>query len=356
MNATAHFLIPFDLGLELDFVGEDAKEIFKEVSTRPAHDLTFSGRIFPNARITSHLYKFGIGILQLTIDIEGDMAFMADLSCRAEALSVGKIDIRSWGHSLVDDLIHRAKKFATHQYEQRLKDIEVFPIFVFEKNAIGTAESFIHRHRKAFYGIVAGEPNYDTLSDFVLEQEKLENFGYYENELILVKRFGAAIASDEANTILKLVRLAFSSYWSLRSYNFLLDKETDEAQVLMSRLPPYYKFWMMPHRYQKFSDEAIAFVKDKMAIVDSLYNVSAHIPHIDSDWHLRTVYKAVEKQFDIDDLYKEVEVKLERIEGSYNTARDFLSTNFFIAVEIVLILSLAWMVMDTTLLYIIAHK
>jgi hypothetical protein len=39
--------------------------------------------------------------------------------------------------------------------------------------------------------LVCGEPNYDALSDFVLEQEKLRNFGYYENELILIKRFGA---------------------------------------------------------------------------------------------------------------------------------------------------------------------
>jgi predicted regulator of amino acid metabolism with ACT domain len=112
----------------------------------------------------------------------------------------------------------------------------------------------------------------------------------------------------------------------------------------------------MPGRYQTFSREAMDFVKDKLAIVDSLHNVQANIPRIDSDWHLRTVYKNVEREFDIDDLSKAVDTKLERIEQSYNSARDFISTNFFIAVEIVLILSLAWMMLDTSLLFVIAQK
>jgi hypothetical protein len=64
----------------------------------------------------------------------------------------------------------------------------------------------------------------------------------------------------------------------------------------------------------------------------------------------------VEKEFDIDDLSRAVDMKLDRIEKSYNSARDFISTNFFIAVEVVLILSLVWMVLDTTLLYLIVRK
>ncbi|MBI4396933.1 MAG: hypothetical protein HY548_07560 [Elusimicrobia bacterium] len=356
MKATAAILIPFDLGLELDFVGKDAKGIEKEISSRPAANLQFQGLTFPEATLTAQIYKFGTGLIQLSFAAEGNLDFFANLSCRTEQITVGKTAIAAWASSLVDGLILRAKKFATYQYERRLEEVDLFPIFIFEKGAVEEADAFISANHKALYGIVSGEPNYDALSDFVLEQERLVNFGYYENDLILIKRFGAAVSSGESHTIVELIRLAYALYWNLRAYNFLLDREIDQAQALLTRLPPYYKFWGMPHRYQTFSHEALDFVRDKLAIVDSLYNVSANIPRIDSDWHLRTVYKNVEKEFDIDELSKAVDVKLERIEQSYNSARDFLSTNFFIAVEIVLILSLAWMVLDTCLLFIIARK
>jgi hypothetical protein len=345
MKATVHFLVPFDLGLELDFVGRDAKEIVKEISSRPTANLAFQGRIFPEAKLTARIYKFGVGLIQISFTTDGDMDLFASLSCRAEAVSVGKTSMAVWARQLVDGLIERARPFASYQYERRL-----------EKGVVHDAEAFVGRHRKALFGIVAGEPNYDGLSDFVLEKEKLVNFGYYENELILIKRFGAVVSSEEVHTILDLVRLAYAVYWNLRGYNYFLDSEIDHAQKLLSELPPYYKLWVMPQRYQQFSREALGFGQDKLAIVDSIYNVSGNIPHIDSDWHLRTIYKNVEREFDIDDLSKAAEVKLGRIEESYNSARDFLSTNFFIAVEIVLILSLAWMVMDTTLLFVIAQK
>ncbi|MGQ0644818.1 MAG: hypothetical protein ACT4O3_04940 [Elusimicrobiota bacterium] len=356
MKSTVYLLIPFDLGLELDFVGPDAKEIVKDVSSRAASDLTFEGRVFADVQLTGRLYKFGVGLIRLSFAVEGELDDLAALSCRAESLSVGRVKIAAWARSLVDGLIARAGKFATHRYERRMEDVDVFPAFVLEKGSVPAADDFVEKNRKALTGIVSGEPNYDALSDFVLEQEKLVNLGYYENEIILIKRFGAVVSSPESRTILDLVQLAYAVYWNLRSYNNLLDAEMDQAKALLSHLPPYYKVWTMPRQYQKFSEEAIAFGVDKLAIVDSLYNAAVNIPQIDPDWHLRTIYKNVEKEFDIDDLAKAVEQKLERVEASYNSARDFLSTNFFIAVEIVLILSLAWMILDTILLFVIAQK
>jgi hypothetical protein len=356
VKSSVRLLIPFDLGLELDFVGPDAKEIAKEVSTKPAANITFQGRIFSDASVTARIYKFGVGLIELTFTAEGDLGLFTALSCQAEAIAVGKTGITAWARSLVDGLIERAERFASHRYERRLDEVDPFAVFVLEKGAVASADAFVKKHRKALYGIVAGEPDYDDLSDFVLEQEKLVNFGYYENELILIKRFGAVVASGESRTILELIRLAYALHWNLRAYNVFLDQEGDLAQAMLSNLPPWYKLWVMPRRYQQFSREAIGFGMDKLAIVDSLHNFTLQVPRIDSDWHLRTVYKNVEREFDIDDLSRAVESKLERIEEAYNSARDFLSTNFFIAVEIVLILSLAWMVLDTSLLFIIAQK
>jgi hypothetical protein len=69
-------------------------------------------------------------------------------------------------------------------------------------------------------------------------RKKLKNFGYYENELILIKRFGAAVSSAESQTILDLIRLAYALYWSLRAYNFLLEKEIDKAQAPLGGFAP----------------------------------------------------------------------------------------------------------------------
>ncbi len=356
MKADIILLIPFDLGLELDFIGRDAEEIVKEVSGCEESPLAFDGRLFQKVELSSRIYKFGIGLIQLAFSAEGSLDFFALLSCRLQEISIEAMPIQTWARRLVDGLIDQARVFASHTYERRLELIDIFPIFILEKGAVGDASEFIAANRKALYGIVSSEPNYDMLSEFVVEQEKLVNFGYYENELILIKRFGAVVSAEEAGTVIDLIRLAYTIYWNLKAYNFLLDREIDQAQSLLSKLPPYFKLWQMPRCYQRFSTEAIAFGMDKLAIVDAMHNVSANIPRIDSDWHLRTIYRYVEREFDIGEMARAVEIKLDKIEGSYNSARDFLSTNFFIAVEIVLILSLAWMVFDTVLLFLIAQK
>jgi len=174
--------------------------------------------------------------------------------------------------------------------------------------------------------------------------------------MILIERFGAVVYSPEAPDLLNLIKLAYSQYWSLKSYNFLLDRELDNTQQVLEHLPPYYKFWLIPNQYQRFSKEAMDFGRDKLAIVESLYSsVGPNIPRIDSDWHLRTLYASLRKVFTIEELYKTVDTKLERIEEAYNSAREFLSTNFFILLDIIFFVSLAWSVVDTVLLLKIAH-
>ncbi|OGS11460.1 MAG: hypothetical protein A2386_00040 [Elusimicrobia bacterium RIFOXYB1_FULL_48_9] len=153
-----------------------------------------------------------------------------------------------------------------------------------------------------------------------------------------------------------MIKLAYAQYWSMRSYNFILDHEMDVSQQLLENLPPYYKFWQILQAYQTFSEEALGFDKDKISIVDSLYNVITSIPKVESDWHLRTVFQNVNKVFNTEELHKTVEVKIERIEQSYNSAREFLSNNFFILLDIIFFLSLVWSIIDTFLLWKLSVK
>jgi hypothetical protein len=71
--------------------------------------------------------------------VEGDLNFLATLSCRTEALTVGGASIAEWAHTLVDGVIANAKRFASHTYDRRLEEVDPFPIFVFEKGVVENA-------------------------------------------------------------------------------------------------------------------------------------------------------------------------------------------------------------------------
>ncbi|WP_040889225.1 hypothetical protein [Verrucomicrobium sp. 3C] len=356
MKARFFLLIPFDMGLELDFREPETKGLMKQFARPRTEPVTFRGTLLAEGDAVARIYNFGVGILQLSFSVQGNLNFYANLASRIDSLRLGKAPIPDWARATIGEVLAEAKEFATYRYDFRLEEVQVFPILSLEPGVVGDAEAFLRENRKTLYGMVSGEPNYDILSSFVLDQEKLVNFGYYENELILIKRFGAVVSSQESGTILDMIRLAYAVYWNLRSYNSLLDREIGRARGLVAHLPPWHKFWVMPRWYERFSSEAMDFVRDKLAIVESLYQVFGNVLRIDSDWHLRTIHRYVEQVFDIGDLSKAVNAKLDRIEQCYSSAQDFISTNFFIAVEILLMLSFAWMIFDTALLFVIAHK
>ena len=204
MQIRTHLLFPFDLGLELDFSGHDAEEIFKQVSSRKTASVIFDGDTFAEASVVTQIYKFGVGSIEISFDMDADLSKAAELSCFAENVWVGKMPIVKYCQSHVNSVIGHASRYADYHYEKRLEEVDLFPVFVIGETLrpdaergklLHVSETFIRRHRKALYGIVAGEPRYDDLSDFVLEREKLQNYGYYENEMILIERLGAVIYS-----------------------------------------------------------------------------------------------------------------------------------------------------------------
>ena len=130
MQATIVLLFPFDLGLELDFTGKDAVEFYKEISAHKIGTLSAEGKMFSQAEFTTQVYKFGVGIIQIAFKVEDDIPNLALLSCEIAKIKVGKVGIIQYCHSLVDGLIARAEKYATHRYDQRLTAAEIFPVFV----------------------------------------------------------------------------------------------------------------------------------------------------------------------------------------------------------------------------------
>src|SRR4029077_13175461 len=158
------------------------------------------GHVYGDADVSTQVYKFGVGLIQISFPLDAELSQVARLSCFTESMQVGKSSIVKYCQGLGHGVIQQASKYASYRYEQRLEEEDLFPVFVIGESlsaaeesgkVIKEADTFIRRHQKALYGIVAGEPRYDDLSEFALEREQLQNFGYYENEIVLVERFGS---------------------------------------------------------------------------------------------------------------------------------------------------------------------
>jgi hypothetical protein len=203
-----------------------------------------------------------------------------------------------------------------------------FRYFELAEPLADNADEFISKNKRFLFGLLASEEYFAKVSKFVMKQEALLNYGYYENEIVLIKRFGAVVFSDEEATIIDMIKLAFARYWSLRSYNFILDHEMETSLKMLERLPPYYRFWRILSAYQLFSRESMAFDRDKISIVDPLYNVASTIPKVEADSYLRILHSNVNTVFNIEALHRTVETKITRIAEFYNSAREYLSNNF----------------------------
>src|SRR5258706_1757253 len=102
MQMRTHLLFPFDLGLELDFSGHDAEEIFKQVSSRKTASVIFDGVTYAEASVVTQIYKFGVGSIEISFNMGTDLSHSAQLSCFAENVWVGKMPIIKYCQSHVD--------------------------------------------------------------------------------------------------------------------------------------------------------------------------------------------------------------------------------------------------------------
>jgi hypothetical protein len=356
MQVAVQILYPFDLGLEIDLSGQEAGALVARLADIGVHEVTFSGAALGTGQVSGSLYRFGVGVVDVTFEMEGELADCARISVGAEQLEVDRKPIGDFSESLAQGIIESCRQFATYTYDRRLEDREIYPIVILRELITGEASDLVERHRPALFGIVAGEPDYDRLSPRILKREPLRNLGYFGNDLILVQRFGAVLSGVEAETNAELLSLVLAQYWSMRSYDHVLDHEMNKAQQQLEKLPQYYQVWRMPGRYHHFSNEAIDFAKDKLSITQSMHTVVGGETRVESDWSLREIYEEARKAFGIEVLYARVDAKLTKIDAAYNVAREQLSANFYILLDIIFLSFLVWSIIDTVLLARIAFR
>ncbi|MBI4063090.1 MAG: hypothetical protein HY401_02195 [Elusimicrobia bacterium] len=334
-------LYPFDLGMELDL-----KEIrySKEVTRQHPGEILFKGKSLGESELLGYIYPFGIGMLELSFNLNDNLERASELAIASDRIHVGRYALTVFFQSQVNLALARARLYARSANAQRVEsDGEVFNLFTVAWQDDLGADAYLKKYRKTLFGMVTGDPSYARLSDYALQREALKNIGYYDEEIILINRFGAFIHSQEEETLRELVSLSLAQYFNVRAAGVLLEKSLLTVQRVLENQPHYYRFWKMPAAYQLVSREQRTFAKAKAALVESLNAVHVQSSHIESDWHLKSVHKEILTAFDTGDLSKITMRRMETIDSIYAHLGEHLSTMFFIFLDFVF---LAWLFVD----------
>ncbi|MBI4370047.1 MAG: hypothetical protein HY547_07445 [Elusimicrobia bacterium] len=343
-SLVVHYLFPIDLGMDLELDVKD-RRFSKEVTRHfQAGEIFYQGKSLGQSQLTAHLYPFGTGMLELSVNYTGDLQAASELAINAEKLHVGRMSLLVFFHSQINAVLEKAKSHARSMSAARLEPgREIFNLFSLPwKENLG-AEAFLRKNNKTLFGIVTGEPSYARLSEYALTREELKNIGYYDQEIILINHFGAFLHSPEDEMLHDLVSLAFAQYFNVGAANAFLEKSLLAAHRVLEDQPAYYRFWKMPKLYQRISREQREFGRAKAALVEGLHALHHQIPEIESDWHLQSVHREILSSFDIDEQAKTASVRLETIDSIYSNLGEQLSTMFFIFLDFVF---LAWLVVD----------
>ncbi len=340
-----HYLYPFDLGMDLD-LGLNHNRYNKEVLRKPdAGQVFFEGESLGPATLVADLYPFGIGMIDLSFNFPSDLTEASDLAVSNEKVRVGKYALPVYLLGQIDETLAKARPYSRSAGVERLEPShEIFNLLMLTPwQEDLEAESFLKKNRKTLFGIVTGEPSYARLSDYALEKEKLKNIGYYDGEIILVNRYGAFLHSREEETLKDLLSLALAQHFNARAANAFLERALGRAQKILESQPPYTRFWKIPAAYERLSRERTEFDKAKVALVESLHTVHTQIPHIESDWHLKSVHRELLDAFELEEQTKTAMVRLETIDSIYAHLAEQISTVFFIFLDFVF---LAWLFVD----------
>lgn len=347
VELTIHYLYPFDVDMEMDpklAHRRYAREVLRSVD---AGDVIFEGQTVGQAQLLCHIYPFGIGMMEVTVTVQGDLALASRLAIGAEQVLVGRYPIPNFCRNQLQKAMDKARSFAKKvdvKKEKEVLESEIFTLVISsQKNEKVDADSFVRRNEKTLFGIVTGEASYAQLSEYAFDKEALRNIAYYEDEIILIRRYGAFIHSKEQDTLKDLIALALAQYFNVKTANHLLERSLESAQQVLEKQPPYYHFWKIPEAYQRLATEQLEFAKAKIALVDSLHTAHLQVPAIDSDWHLKSVHKEIISVFDLEEQAKIAMTRLETADSIYNHLGEQLSTAFFIILDFVFV---TWLIVD----------
>ena len=312
------------------------------------------------AREEVWVYAFEVGLLIVRFRVGRELARLADLVCDAERIEVGGRPIYAYSESRASEVLRALGPYAVERYEVRFGERDVYPIVILPPGPdIEDAERFIEANRAAIVGIVAGEDDWARLSAYALQKSGLTNLGYYVDELILAKEWGALVSSSiEEGPIVGIVLLAYAQRWALRSYNHLNNYRQDQVFKLLAQAKEVRTF-RFANVFAARTIRAIArrlfeASEDRIALATAIRDFTS-VPELTEDWHFHGLYGEISKTFYLGELYRVVQTKNEELERAYATVEDHLVQSRLAALELYMlvlflletILLLVWFLSET---------
>lgn len=343
--------IPFDIDLELDVARLSRDRVRTDQAppltgrnapllTHRATGLAISldgAEVSANAREEVWIYGFEVGLILVRFRVRRDLSRLADLGCSAERVEIEGLPIYAYANRRAAEVRTSLAPYGRQRYEVIYQERDVYPIVILPPAPdVADAASFIARNEAAIVGIVGGEDDWSRLSEYALRKSELRNLGYYVDELIIAKEWGALISSAfEEALVVGLVLLAYAQRWALSSYNHLTNYRQDQALRLLDEAKRIRRMSKL------FGGRAIRDVarrlfeasEDRIALVTAIRDFTS-VPELTQDWHLHSLYQELARTFYLNELYRVVYDKNQELEKAYAAVHDHLSQTRFVTLEL----------------------
>jgi hypothetical protein len=346
--------IPFDIDFDLDLARLSAERAARVeppplsgrnapalVQRRSGIFVALDGReIAADAREEVWIYGFEVGLLIVRFGVPRELPRLADLACDAERIEIDGRPIYTYAGERAESVRSSLRPFARQSYEVRYDERDIYPIVVLPPGPdTADAASFIRANEAAIVGIVGGEDQWARLSSYALAKGEARNLGYYVDELIVVKEWGALVSSAfEEEAILGIVLLAYAQRWALQSWNNLTNFRQDQALKLLreAKAVRLASAALASGAIRDIARKLFEASEDRIALVAAIRDFTT-IPELTQDWHLKSLYEELARTFYLNDLYRLVASKNEELERAYSAVHDHLMQSRLVTLEVMML-------------------
>jgi len=295
-----------------------------------------------DATVETWVFGFEIGLTLVRLRIARTLPGLADLACDTEKLLVEGRPIYAWAGDEAREARKGLEPLSRGRYEAIYEDRDVYPVIVLRPFEEGLdAARWIDANRPAIVGITGGEDDWARLSPFALESSGLRNMGYYKDELVIAKEWGALVSSAmEERAIVGLILFAYAQRWALASSNFLVNRRLGRAQALLSTAKRMrgglFATMFGAGEMRRLSTSLFEAHEDRVHMTATIRDFTS-VPELTQDWHLHNLYQELARTFTLNDLYKVVLAKNEELERIYGVVHDQVSAGRMMTLELYIV-------------------
>ena len=108
MKSKINLLFPFDMGLDLDFFDGGVVSVAKTLQHRRLPNITFFGTAYENADVESRIYKFGTGLISISVPRGNTLQTCAQISSMSSQIEISGTGFTAYCRNLAEDVIDMA--------------------------------------------------------------------------------------------------------------------------------------------------------------------------------------------------------------------------------------------------------